>query len=211
MEIFRDRFYKLEQHTISPTEDIFATILAEREKNNMDRIDRDRFFLEFFPKEIFSQYDFSNPNSVESFSNICYTIDSPLMRMGGYNMDPKYLQEDIRYAGVKMSDPYGKIYGSFDIRNGIITYNPLFPHFYEERDLIKFANDTYFTTMTFEDIMMQQIASAESYYLNIGQYHHVRDIIKKGYNILEKVSQEQMTEFVFNPEAGAKVYKRTIR
>lgn len=207
MEVYRDKFYKMEQFPIQPGEDVFKLILEARK----DDIDKDRFFLEFLPQECASAYDFSNPNSYRSFTDICYTIDTPIMKMGGYNMEPKYLSGDIRIGGIKMSDPYGKIYGSFDIRNGIITYNPLFPHFYEERDLIKFAHDTYFTTMTFEDIMMGQISAAESFYVNVGKHYQIRDIIKNGLYILEKVSSEQMTEFVLNPNEGAKIYKRTMR
>lgn len=125
-------------------------------------------------------------------------------------MSLNYLNDDIRHAGIKMSDPYENIYGSFDIRNGIITYSPIFPHFYEERDLIKFANDEYFTTMTFEDIMLKQIELAQDFYVHTGSYHSFKDIEKYGKYILEKVSKDQMTEFVCNEKEGIKILKRNL-
>ena len=59
------------------------------------------------------------------------------------------LQKDIRYAGIKISDPSRNILGQFDIRNHVMTYSPISPYFFEERDLCKFARDDYFTTFSF--------------------------------------------------------------
>jgi len=122
MDVYRDKFYKIEQYTVPRNGDIFETILEHRE----DEIDRDRFFIKYIPREQLCAYDLSNPIDVQRFTDICYMIDSPLMLMGGYNMSPKYLNDDIRYAGIKMSDPYGRVCGVFDIRDGIITYSPFF-------------------------------------------------------------------------------------
>ena len=128
--------------------------MDERKKG----IDPKKFFLRLVPQSGLEAYDFSNPDSLKKFRNNRLANRVPLMKMGGCNLHPDYLKKDkrfgyLRYAGIKMSDPYGKIPGSFDFRNQVLTYSPLFPHFYDERDLCKFANDCYFTTMTFEDIM----------------------------------------------------------
>jgi len=132
MEIIDDTYIEIKCYPNKKDEDIFKIILAQR-KNNLDQ---KRFFIDYIQQEELSKYDFNNKDSIKSFRRICATIDSPLIRMGGYNMDPIYLNDDIRYAGIKMSDPSEKILGSFDIRNGIITYSPIFPHFYKERDIV---------------------------------------------------------------------------
>jgi len=204
MDVYRDKFYKIEQYTVPRNGDIFETILEHRE----DEIDRDRFFIKYIPREQLCAYDLSNPIDVQRFTDICYMIDSPLMLMGGYNMSPKYLNDDIRYAGIKMSDPYGRVCGVFDIRDGIITYSPFFAPFYEERDLCKFAEDEYFTAMTFEEIMLGQIQKAKECRLHIGNYKSVKDILQYGRYVLESVTKEQMISFVQNPEEGAKVYQK---
>lgn len=125
-------------------------------------------------------------------------------------MNPTCLSEDIRYAGIKMSDPSGRVSGSFDIRNEIITYSPIFPHFYDERDLCKFANDSYFTTMSFEDIMLAQINRYSDFYVHVGDYSTLKDIHEHGRYILERVSKEEMIEYVNNPDSGAEVYKKYL-
>lgn len=206
MDVYRDKFYKIEQYSIPRPrkKDIFETILEHRE----DERDKDRFFIKYIPWEKLYGYNFSNPADVQRFTDTCNSIDTPLMLMGGYNMDPRYLNDDVRYAGIKMSDPYGKIYGVFDIRDGIITYSPFFAPFYEERDLCKFARDEYFTAMTFEEIMLGQIEKAKECRLHIGNYKSIKDIIQYGQYILEPVTKVEMISFVQNPEEGAKVYQK---
>lgn len=107
-----------------------------------------------------------------------------------------------------MSDPYGKIFGTFDIRDRIVTYSPIFPHFYEERDLCKFANDTYFTTMKFEDIMLVQIDKATEYFVHLGNSYKIG--VTSLY-VLQRVTKDQMMAFVCNPEEGEKIYKRVLK
>lgn len=205
MKVYRDTFIGFDEHDCG-NDDIFRVILEQR-KNSKDK---DRFFLKFIPQENLDAYDLNSPVSAKRFREECVGINPPLMFMGGFNMDSNCLSADIRNAGIKMSDPYGKICGSFDIRNGIITYSPIFPRFYEERDLIKFADDEYFTTATFEEIMMQQISLAKGFRLHIGNYRSVKDIVKHGKYVLENISKEQMIEFVTNLEQGAKVLRKTF-
>lgn len=208
-EYFRDNIINFQQKELKENEDIFKTILKEREHG----LDSKRFFLEFFPMKAYSLYDFDNPDSLQEFRKVRLTRDKPLMQMGGCNMHPDYLEKDkesgyLRYAGIKMSDPYGKIYGQFDIRDNTLTYSPLFSHFYKERDLCKFANDTYFTTMTFEDIMLVQIDYAKEYFVHVGNIYKIG--VKCPY-ILERVTKEQMIKFVFEPTEGEAIYKKTLK
>jgi len=207
MKVYRDKFYKLDEYVFDDNSDIFEEILKQRQNET----DKNRFFLNFVPQEIMKRYNLSNPNSVESFRNMCYMIDSPVVLMGGYNMDSNELTPDIRYAGIKLSDPYEKIYGTFDIRNGIITYSPLFAHFSKERDVVKFARDEYFTTATFEEIMLSQIKKAKECRLHIGNYSSLKDIMKYGNYILENITKKQMISFVINQEEGAKVFTKSLK
>ena len=118
------------------------------------------------------------------------------------------MDEDMRVSGKKISDPYGRVLGSFDIRDGIITYSPLFNHFYNERDVAKFANDQYFTTMTFEEIMRLQIEIANKFLVHTDNYTSSRDLNRFGRYVFEEVSSSEMMDFVNNPELGAMVLSK---
>ena len=130
--------------------------------------------------------------------------------MGGCNLVEKEIQRGIRYSGIKISDPSGKILGSFNINEGKIIYSPIFPKFYEERDNIKFANAKYFTTMTFEEIMEKQIDLATEFYIHTGNYMKLQEILKNGEYIFEKITKDQMLEFVSQPEEGQKILKKHL-
>ena len=91
-----------------------------------------------------------------------------------------------------------------------MTYSPIFPLFYNDRDNIKFARDTYFTSMTFQEIIINQINNAMEYYVHVGNYSAVRDIVKYGKYIFEKINKEQMFEFIKSPEQGQKILSRHL-
>lgn len=205
-KIYRDEIFDFKQFDLRDDGDIFQTILDERK----DEIDSQRFFIEYLPQDIANEYDFNNLESLKKFRNDCLRWNSPLKLMGGCNLVEEELKRGIRYAGIKISDPCGKIFGSFNIGNGKIIYSPIFPHFYEERDNIKFANDKYFTTMTFEEIMKRQIDLATEFYIHTGNYMTLKDIVKYGDYIFEKISKDQMLEFVYQPETGEKVLRKHL-
>ena len=205
-QIYRDRIIRLEQIDISSTEDMFSRIL----ENKKHEIDNDRFFLSYISPEELAKYDFSNNESLNRFRHACISLDDPLKPMGGCNLREEELSKGIRYAGMKLSDPYGLIPGVFDINNRNITYSPIFPLFYDERDNIKFARDTYFTSMTFQEIIINQINNAMEYYVHVGNYSAARDILKYGSYIFERINKEQMLEFATNPEKGQKVLRRHL-
>ena len=205
---FRDTIFGIQQGTLEITDNLFDIILDERKKG----IDPKRFFLHFVSQRELEAYDFNNPDSLKKFRNDRLTGRVPLMKMGGCNLHPDYLERDqrsgyLRYAGIKMSDPYGNIPGSFDVRNQVITYSPLFPHFYDERDQCKFANDTYFTTMTFEDIMKVQIEHAEECFVHVKNSY---ELGRKSPYVLEKITKEQMTEFVYDSEKANKILEKSL-
>lgn len=205
-QIYRDRIVKLDQIEVCSDEDIFSKILETKKSE----IDNDRFFLSYISSEELAKYDFNNKESLMEFRRACISIDDPLKPMGGCNLRKEELEKGIRYAGMKLSDPYGIIPGVFDINKGIITYSPIFPLFYDERDNIKFARDTYFTSMTFQEIIVNQINNAMEYFVHIGDYSTAKDILKYGNYIFEKVSKEEMLEYATNPEKGHKVLSRYL-
>lgn len=198
-KIFYDNFFRMNEIPLMSDGDIFESILDSRK----DSLDKERFYVKFLPVEEFQKFDFMNENSIDDFRDICFTVDTPLLGMGGCNLWEKYM-DDFRRSGKKMSDPYERVFGSFDIRDGVITYCPLFNHFYKEYDVGKFANSQYFTTMTFEDIMKYQILKAHEFYVHTGYniIHGNREFI------LEKISASEMMEFVNNPKLGEMVLKR---
>ena len=205
-KIYIDEIFKFNEFNLRKDVDIFKTILDERK----DRMDSQRFFLEYIPQDIINGYDFNNLESLKKFRNDCLRFDSPLQEMGGCNLVEEELQKGIRYAGIKMSDPSGKVFGSFNISQGKIIYSPIFPHFYEERDNIKFAKDEYFTSITFEEIMEKQIDLATEFYVHTGNYMTLKEIAKYGDYIFEKISKDQMLEFLYQPETGEKVFRKHL-
>ena len=205
--VFIDNIIEFNQYEIDKEDDIIQSILDKR-KNEFDS---KRFFIEYIPSSELTKYDFNNIDSLNKFRDVCCTFMSPLKKMGGCNIRPEMLEKDIRYAGIKLSDPSQRILGQFDIRNNIMTYSPIFPYFYEERDLIKFANDTYFTSITFEELVMNQIKYSKKFYIHTGNYIELKDIIKNGDYILEEINREQMIEYATNPKLGEKVLKRTLK
>lgn len=205
-KIYRDEIIRFNQFDVREDGDIFQTILDKRKGGR----DSQRFFLNYLPQEIANDYDFNDSQSLQNFREKCFRISSPILGMGGCNLVEEELQRGIRYAGIKISDPNGNVFGSFNIGEGKIIYSPIWPHFYEERDHIKFANDNYFTTMTFEEIMERQIDLATDFYIHTGNYMALKDIIKHGDYIFEKISKDQMLDFLHQPETGEKVLKKYL-
>lgn len=205
--VYRDNIIEFNQYDIPTDKDIIESILEKR-KNGFDK---ERFFLEYLPPLELAKYDFNDSYSLEEFRKISLSFMTPLKGMGGCNLSEDLLQKDIRYAGIKLSDPYGKIPGAFDIRNHIVTYSPIFPFFYEERDLIKFANDTYFTSIPFEEIIMNQINHATEFYVHTGDYHTIKEIAKYGSYIFEQISKKQMIEYATNPELGEQIKRKYLK
>ena len=128
--------------------------------------------------------------------------------MGGCNVKKDMLGTDIRYAGIKLSDPACNIIGQFDIRNHVMTYSPIFPCFFEERDLCKFARDDYFTNLSFFDIFMNQVQFCTEYYVHTSNYNKARDLIKHGSYRLKRISKDEMIEYGTNPELGKRIVKK---
>jgi len=203
-KIFYDNFFRMNEIKLIDDGDVFESILESRK----NALDKDRFFIDFLPSDEFLKYDFNNRESLREFRNICFTIDTPIMPMGGCNLWEKYMY-DMRISGKKISDPYGKIFGCFDIKDGVITYSPLFAHFYNERDVAKFANDRYFTTMTFEETMKYYIEHSQEFYVHTDNSVTISDFNSYGRHILEKISASEMIDFVNNPSSGELVLKKS--
>ena len=64
--------------------------------------------------------------------------------------------------------------------------------------------------MTFEEIMEKQIDLATEFYIHTGNYMKLQEILKNGEYIFEKISKDQMLEFVFQPEEGQKILKKHL-
>lgn len=200
-KIFYDSFFGINEIPLNSDCDIFESILDSRK----DSMDKERFYIKFLPSSEYQKFDFGSEESIDNFRDICFTMDTPLLGMGGCNLWERYM-DDFRRSGKKISDPYGRVYGSFDIRNGIITYCPLFNQFYKEYDVGKFASSEYFTTMTFEDIMKYQIMKAHEFYVHTGY-----NIIKGNREfILEKINSSEMMDFVNEPKLGEMILRKKI-
>lgn len=208
-----DRYYKVdmisfEEEFLEPTESLFQHVLASRKSE----IDSKRFFLNYISPEELTNYDFTNVESLKSFRERCVYGNSPLILMGGCNLNDDHVEKGLRYSGIKLSDPEGKIRGTFDRHGDVLTYSPIFPFFYEERDLCKFARDRYFTTLTFEELVMREIEYAKEFYLHTGRYDTAREIGKHGTSYkMEKITKNEMIEFTRDSEKGENVYRKQLK
>lgn len=202
--IYRDVLNSIETINICGNEDIFGRLLREREYY----IDENRFFLRYVPIDTLLRYDFNNYDDINKFRDVYSSNFGSFVLIGGCNNSLEALSKDIRMSGIKMSDPSGRIPGQFDIRNGKITYSPLFPFFYKERELSGFAKDEYFTPLTFYEIMMNQIENASSFYVHTGDYKNPNIIAKKGVYIFEKVTKDDMINFAKSGEEGKKILRK---
>lgn len=204
--VFYDQIIDFQQYDINLNDNIFNQILETR-KNKMDS---ERFFLRYISEEELSKYDFNSKDSLKGFRDVCCSFMSPLKGMAGCNLRPEMLERDIRYAGIILSAPDKKVLGQFDVRNGSVIYSPIFPFFYEERDLIKFANDVYFTTIPFYELVINQINHANNFYVHIGNSKTIEDFNKYGKFIMDEISKSQMIDYLVNPEQGEKVLKKYL-
>ncbi len=206
-KIYFNDIINFKEIDVDENSSLFDTILKSRK----GELDAKRFFVDYISPEELALYDFNNVDSLKAFRRKCLTMDDPLVRMGGCNMHPDYLSKGFRYSGMKMSDANGDIIGSFDRHDGVLTYSPLLPRFFEERDLIKFAREVYFTSLTFEEIMMREVEQADEFKLHVDNYKSSRDVAAHGIYVMESINKEEMIDFIKNPSAGEEVRKKALK
>ena len=204
--VFFDNIVEFHQFDFDLGDDIFEQILETRK----DGFDSKRFFIRYIAPEELEKYDFSNRDSLNQFRDICCSFDNPLQKMGGCNVRADFLEKGFRYSGKILSDPQKRVLGQFDVRNHKMTYSPLFPFFYKERDLIKFANDIYFTTIPFEELVMNQIEHAEDFFIHTGYYQSSKNPVRNGEYILEKISKEEMIGYLTDEKKGQKILEKRL-
>lgn len=203
--VFIDNIFEFEQYDIDGNKDIFESILAKRQAD-LDK----RFFLKYISNSELSKYNFNDKSSIKQFRKERISNKFPIKCIGGCNYEGN-MGKEIREFGVILSDPYEKIEGQFNINNRIMTYSPIFPFFYEQRDLIKFADDTYYTSIPFEEVLMNQIENATEYYIHIGNYHTAAEVANYGRYIFERISKNEMIEYATNKELGENVKKKQFK
>ena len=203
--VFYDRIIDFKQYDINLNDNIFEQILEVRKRE----IDPKRFFLSYISEEDISKYDLNNEDSLNEFRDIRHT-SNPTKGMAGCNLMEDSIEKGIRDSGIAISDPNKKILGQFDIIDGDMIYSPIFPYFYEERDLIKFANDTYFTTIPFDQLTMNQLKYVKRFYVHVRHTKTTKEIIKYGSYIYEEISKNKMIDYISDPEQGKKVLKKYL-
>ena len=194
---YSDKIRNIEVFEIDPKEeDIFASLLLKRE----NLFDSERFFIRHIDEPV----DVNDKKAVDDFRDYRTHID-----MAGCNVREEELRRDIRYAGKKISDPQSdpqkRIIGQFDVRNKIMTYSPIWGSFFDEYDQVKFASDAYYTTLTYDELIRNQIAFSDKFYVHTRDCSSLQEYLLKGSYIFEEVSREEMLEFATNPEKGEEV------
>lgn len=205
--VYFHRLIDVQEFDINQDKDIFEQILDFNRENTWDG---ERFYLSYLPDAILNQYQLNNPESLKEFVYDLSVYRPPFKRIGGCNLVPEQLERGIRYAGIRLSDPEEKIPGQFVRMGEEMTYCPTFPFFTEEYDIVKFAMNTYFTTLTFEEILYNQIQHVTKYFLNKGETKNWRDLKKYGDYIIKKISKSQMMYHATDPEYGNKVLIKSL-
>ena len=204
--VFYNKAHEFHQYDIDENGNIIEQILDTRKKE----VDSKRFYLNYISLEELSKYDFNNEESLKEFREDCTSLfDSPVKDMGGCNLHPDFLDRGVRDSGIILSDPKKVILGQFDVINDSMIYSPIFPFFYEERDLVKFAQDTYFTTIPFENLVMNQMNYVSYFYVHTRNAKSMEEI-KKGKFVFEEISKDEMTDYLKNPEQGQRVLSKYI-
>ena len=203
---YKDDIFSFEEGSIENSESLFEHILETRK----DGIDSKRFFVDYISPEELASYDFTNVESLKTFRKKCVSGNSPLVLMGGCNLNEEYVKKGLRYSGMKISDPEGKILGTFDRHGEILTYSPIWQPFYDDRDLCKFARDHYFTPLTFEELLMRELDLAREFYVHVGSYDTAKEIGKYGSYKMEKITKDEMVEFARDPEKGESVRRKKL-
>ena len=205
--VFYDSFVRpIDQYDFDPEENIFEEILKMRVAQG--KFDHLRFFLEYIPAEKLAEYDFNDPESLAAFRDIYGSYLLPRQTIGALSKEPVMIAADLEdevlcNSGTKLSDPEERIIGEFDVRDGIMTYSSIWGQFYDARDIIKFANDSYFTTIPFNQLIAAQIKFAEKFYVHTGDGRKIKD----PRFFYDEVSREQMIECATNPDVGNKILR----
>lgn len=202
--VFFDRIIDFKQYDINLEDNIFSQIIETRKK----KYDAKRFFLRYISSEELAKYDLNNIDSLNEFRDIRCSCLSPVKGMAGCNLMPEFLEKGIRDSGIAISDPNQQIEGQFDIMDGKMYYSPIFPYFYEERDIIKFASEYYLTTIPFDQLVLNQIKFVKEFYVHVRNPKTFKEIYQYGDYVFEEISKNQMIDYVKDPEQGQKVLKK---
>ena len=210
-KVYYDRVFEVLEYDVDLNSDIFKQIL------NIKRIDEQRFFLMHISSEDLSRYDFDNKKSFMRFrDDRCSSITDPVKRMGGCNMTPEALKKGIRDGGIALSDPNKVIRGQFDVMGKDMIYSPIFPFFYEERDLIKFANETIFTDIPFRELVINQMRFARRFLVHIRNRRFKEKPLEQGESISEsgeifkEIDKDEMMDYLTDPEKGEAVLRKYL-
>lgn len=195
--IFYDHIIDFKQYDINLNDNIFEKILESR-KNELDS---NQFFLRYISTEALSKYNFDTIDSLNEFRDACCSYMCPIKDMAGCN---------LQLDRIVISDPNKKVLGQFYVSDDSITYSPIFPYFYEERDFIKFANDEYFTTISFEELVMNQINYAKRFYVHIRNSNSMKEFRKYGNYIMDEIDKNQMINYLIDPKQGEKILKKHL-
>lgn len=108
-------------------------------------------------------------------------------------------------GGLKISDPTGKIMGSFIIEDERIIYDAAVP-FYEERDAVVYGGLIYYTTFTMQDILLEELQKDKKYLIYYGETTENFQYIPQ----FEEVSREKIIEYATDAEKGKQALQKRI-
>ena len=198
MNFYEDIIFKIKKYDVPEGVDLLTAVLNVQNQTS----DPSRFYLRFVPESVLSEYDLNDPDSAHRFRKACWHISSPQKGMCACNL------RDFSCGshGLKISDPEEQIEGTFIIDGYRLTYSPIVPRVYEERDISKYANTIYFTSAPFSKIMQDLIAKSNRFRL-----HSHYEIVKYDtVPVIKEISREEMLTFATDSNLGNQVLQEYL-
>ena len=192
---------RLEQYTVPEDNDIFNFILG-----TMDSFLDKSFFIHSISPEEVAKYDLSDKESILMFrEDVCDYYRTP--KIAGYNFNENVPEElrCLRTYGIALCDPTQRIIGQFDIFDDFMVYGNDFGTIDGQRDNIKFARTSFYTTIGFETIAKQMINRVNKYYISVSYDQRTSKTLDIGAYYLNPIKKDEMIEFMTKPEKGARV------
>lgn len=169
---------KIKSYYIDPKKDFFEQILELRKDNPNPY----KFYIRLANQKL---QDYIARGDVRTFAEL---RDLYSKLLASCNLDSTALEDDLESGGIRISDPSGLVEGQISIINHIMTYSPALEPIYTQEEDTKFAREIYYTGITFNALLINQIKHAKTFRQCVGKNEN-------GY-IKEELSKEKMIKLV---------------
>lgn len=202
--LYKKAYNEIEKYAL----DYNKNMLEEISKNASWQAVSEYFNISLIPQKLF---DICVNGEDKDYYNLLCGFGHHFKLIGRNVMSRPYID---RYsdmtAGFNLSDPDDNILGVFNIFDGIVTYNP----YDKSKRVISSAYrrvlsfDDFYTTITFDDLIKNQIEHARLFYLDEGEVFTGQVIKVPCGRRYKKVTKADMLEFATNKEYSREIFSQ---